>query len=65
MHLQDIGDTSIESLDHAIGLRSSDLGQSALNAQALAKFIELVRLIGSVISEDLAGKLFDKANCTC
>ena len=65
MRLKDISDTSIESLDHAIGLRSLNFGQSALNAQALAELIELVRLIGGVVSEDLAGKFFDKANCTC
>jgi len=39
---QHLGDTAIETLDHAVGLRRPKLGQTVLDAQGLAELVELV-----------------------
>jgi len=39
---QHLGDTAIETLNHAVGLRRPGLGQTVLDAQGLAELVELV-----------------------
>lgn len=39
---QHLGDTAIETLDYAVGLRRPGLGQTVLDAQGLAELVELV-----------------------
>ena len=56
MRLKDIGETSVEPLDHAVGLWSTHLSQSVLDAQALAEQIKFMSIIGCFLSEDLVGK---------
>lgn len=47
---QDLGDTTIEALDHAIGLRATWLGQAMLDAQGLAELVELMVTAGLTVS---------------
>ena len=47
---QDLGDTTLEALDHAIGLRAAWLGQTMLDAQGLAELVELMVTAGLTVS---------------
>ena len=60
MGSQNLGDPTVETFDPAVGLGGTRLGQTMLNAQGLAEWVELVRARGLPVfgAEQPIRKLF-------